>query len=275
MLAGLYIGYVIILAKLNPTLAPPPPEETRVDLPRVGAAARRRAQRSRCPRLRGACRDRRGPGVARGRSRRSSVLALAPGAPRVRCRSRVIYRGADARGGDRHGRDAGDAARRRRRRGTVRRARRAAGRRLAGAAAPKALQEPPAAGAPKPGAAARAGRPPSRPGRSRPRRRPGATPPAPRAPRCRDEPARAALVLDHGRRRPSLGLAAQLRDLHVRAAPDLQDAARLVLPALGAHPRGARDDHLRLGDAHRGGRDGRAGGLLLAAAYRKLTLRRS
>jgi TRAP-type mannitol/chloroaromatic compound transport system permease large subunit len=34
MLAGLYIVYVIVRAKLNPSLAPkPPPEETRVDLP--------------------------------------------------------------------------------------------------------------------------------------------------------------------------------------------------------------------------------------------------
>ncbi len=39
MLAGLYIGYVIIRAALNPSLAPkPPPEETRVDLPPAAMA---------------------------------------------------------------------------------------------------------------------------------------------------------------------------------------------------------------------------------------------
>ena len=42
MLAGLYIGYVIIRAWLNPSLAPkPPPEETRVDAAAVGDAASR------------------------------------------------------------------------------------------------------------------------------------------------------------------------------------------------------------------------------------------
>ena len=38
MLSGLYVAYVIIRAKLNPSLAPkPPPEETRVELPPVAA----------------------------------------------------------------------------------------------------------------------------------------------------------------------------------------------------------------------------------------------
>ena len=51
MLAGLYIGYVIVLAKLKPALMPPLPEsEQRVPLPpRVagaGAARRQRADRA-------------------------------------------------------------------------------------------------------------------------------------------------------------------------------------------------------------------------------------
>src|SRR5919197_5981875 len=52
MLAGLYVAYVILRAKLNPSLAPrPPPSETRVDLPGWAQALSGGADRRAVPRL--------------------------------------------------------------------------------------------------------------------------------------------------------------------------------------------------------------------------------
>jgi TRAP-type mannitol/chloroaromatic compound transport system permease large subunit len=79
MLAGLYILYVILLAKLKPSLAPPlPAESRRVDIPQpllaIGAAEARRA----VPVLLGALKGRRNASVPTGYLLRQLFIALLP-----------------------------------------------------------------------------------------------------------------------------------------------------------------------------------------------------
>ncbi|NJD25665.1 MAG: TRAP transporter large permease subunit [Betaproteobacteria bacterium] len=78
MLAGLYIVYVIILAKLKPHLAPPlPMEERHIDLPPTAQALNDRVSHRALPALARAAAGRVG-GVARGTAFKEMVLALLP-----------------------------------------------------------------------------------------------------------------------------------------------------------------------------------------------------
>ncbi len=79
MLAGLYIGYVIVIAKLKPHLAPPlPMEERHIDLPPAAAKMRDEISHRVVPGLLGALKGSRNLGIGGGVIVREGVIALLP-----------------------------------------------------------------------------------------------------------------------------------------------------------------------------------------------------
>lgn len=79
MLAGLYIGYVIIVAKLKPHLAPPlPMEERHIDLPPANERIREVISHRVLPGLIGALKGWRNLGIGRGVIVRQGFIALLP-----------------------------------------------------------------------------------------------------------------------------------------------------------------------------------------------------
>ncbi len=79
MLAGLYIAYVIIIAKIKPAWMPPLPEsERKVDLPAVNVAARRLVSPKAFAGLMGAMRRTQEPDLPPRQVRRQLLLALMP-----------------------------------------------------------------------------------------------------------------------------------------------------------------------------------------------------
>ena len=259
MLAALYVGYVIIVAKWKPHLAPP---LVRKRAPGSAAAAVARTERAQPQRADGAV----------GRLRRSHRVQAPGGRAVVRFAAardfhRCVAAGHVRRDDGSDGCGRHDGAGSGGRRGDRRRRRGRGVLGPAGAAEEEGgLQEPP-----KEGADLRSRRPRRAGRRLRPRPR-NATPPAASPPRRRRAAGRACpgtdLVLDrvrpgHGRPR------ARLRVDELAAAGDLQDAPGVVLPAGGDDHRRARLDRLRPGHADRGGR---RGGVRRPAAGRCLSL---
>ncbi|QRJ65779.1 TRAP transporter large permease subunit [Azospira restricta] len=79
MLAGLYIVYVIVLAKLKPHLAPPlPMEERHIDLPPTAAILRDKVSHRVLPGLIGGLKGRRNLGIPAGEIVRQGTVALLP-----------------------------------------------------------------------------------------------------------------------------------------------------------------------------------------------------
>ncbi len=92
MLAGLYVAYVIILAKWKPHLMPPPTaEETRVDLPEWARRLSNDGKRNALGALAGALRDPAGTGVPRRTALRQTLITLLP-AIAVAVLLGVVYR---------------------------------------------------------------------------------------------------------------------------------------------------------------------------------------
>ncbi len=79
MLAGLYIGYVIIVAKLKPHLAPPlPMEERHIDLPPANEKMREAISHRVLPGLIGALKGSRNLGISSGEIAKQGFIALLP-----------------------------------------------------------------------------------------------------------------------------------------------------------------------------------------------------
>jgi TRAP-type mannitol/chloroaromatic compound transport system permease large subunit len=79
MLAGLYIGYVIIVAKLKPHLAPPlPMEERHIDLPPANEKMREAISHRVLPGLIGALKGSRNLGISSGEIVKQGLVALLP-----------------------------------------------------------------------------------------------------------------------------------------------------------------------------------------------------
>ena len=79
MLAGLYILYVIIVAKLNPHLAPPlPMEERHIDLPPANEKMREAISHRVLPGLIGALKGSRNLGISSGTIAKQGIIALLP-----------------------------------------------------------------------------------------------------------------------------------------------------------------------------------------------------
>jgi TRAP-type mannitol/chloroaromatic compound transport system permease large subunit len=79
MLAGLYILYVIIIAKLNPHLAPPlPMEERHIDLPPANEKMREAISHRVLPGLIGAFKGSRNLGISTGEIAKQGLIALLP-----------------------------------------------------------------------------------------------------------------------------------------------------------------------------------------------------
>jgi TRAP-type mannitol/chloroaromatic compound transport system permease large subunit len=79
MLAGLYIVYVIIIAKLNPHMAPPlPMEERHIDLPVANNKMREAISHRVLPGLIGALKGSRNLGISSGTIAKQGVIALLP-----------------------------------------------------------------------------------------------------------------------------------------------------------------------------------------------------
>ena len=79
MLAGLYIGYVIIVAKLKPHLAPPlPMEERHIDLPPANEKMREAISHRVLPGLIGALKGSRNLGIGGGEIAKQGFIALLP-----------------------------------------------------------------------------------------------------------------------------------------------------------------------------------------------------
>jgi TRAP-type mannitol/chloroaromatic compound transport system permease large subunit len=79
MLAGLYIIYVIIIAKLNPHLAPPlPMEERHIDLPPANEKMREAISHRVLPGLIGAFKGSRNLGISTGEIAKQGLIALLP-----------------------------------------------------------------------------------------------------------------------------------------------------------------------------------------------------
>ena len=79
MLAGLYILYVIIIAKLNPHLAPPlPMEERHIDLPAANEKMREVISHRVLPGLIGALKGSRNLGISTGTIAQQGIIALLP-----------------------------------------------------------------------------------------------------------------------------------------------------------------------------------------------------
>ena len=79
MLAGLYIVYVIIIAKLNPHLAPPlPMEERHIDLPPANEKMRELVSHRVLPGLIGALKGSRNLGISSGTIAKQGIIALLP-----------------------------------------------------------------------------------------------------------------------------------------------------------------------------------------------------
>ena len=242
MLAGLYVVYVIVVAKLKPHLAPPLSEErAQVRCRRSSQAlstarpqrARRPVRRRCAPR---ACRGARSPASSSSRccrrSRSPPCSSLMYGGRRRR-RWPIDTTGLVQVGGE-------SAPRSRSAREPASRSRRSKALRTGTAA------EPGAAGAASRAAAARRSAAGAAARRSARRRRDRAT--APAASGCRRRPGSGSRFAVGVARAGSDQLADELA-----AARDLQDAADVVLPARDHDPRGAGLDRLRPGDADRGG----------------------
>jgi TRAP-type mannitol/chloroaromatic compound transport system permease large subunit len=79
MLAGLYIGYVIVLSKLKPHLAPPlPMEERHIDLPPANEKMREAISHRVLPGLIGALKGSRNLGISSGEIAKQGFIALLP-----------------------------------------------------------------------------------------------------------------------------------------------------------------------------------------------------
>jgi len=79
MLAGLYIIYVIVVAKLNPHLAPPlPMEERHIDLPPANEKIREAISHRVLPGLIGALKGSRNLGISSGTIAKQGIIALLP-----------------------------------------------------------------------------------------------------------------------------------------------------------------------------------------------------
>ncbi len=79
MLASLYIGYVIVVAKLNPHLAPPlPMEERHIDLPPANEKMREAISHRVLPGLIGALKGSRNLGISGGEIAKQGFIALLP-----------------------------------------------------------------------------------------------------------------------------------------------------------------------------------------------------
>ena len=248
MLAGLYIVYVVILAKIKPSLMPPLPEsERRVTLPEFVAQIKAAATTKVLPALVAALKGRRN---ARLPDEADRARAAGDAAARHRLRGAHgadLARAHQARRRDRH---LGLAVLRRERPSAGEGPRafrsRPADRRAAGAADGDALKpQPPAPAAPRSEGAGRDARTSAGAQRSR----------------CewKRVPAPDRLLDRIGCRHARADRL--LHVVHIHAARSFQDAARIVLPARGADPRGARHDRVRTRDADRGGR-GRIAGRL-------------
>ena len=267
MLAALYIGYVIVLAKL----------QAGAD----AAAAARASARCRCRRWRSAlaraAAAMRSPGCSRARGRRNAGVPTAHGAAAssfVTLLPALFVVGAARAHHVRRDRAGGRSTRRARRDPAV------GGRRRGSAAEPPAgcrsrrsrSAEPAAGAAGRGSGGAAAAGAPSRRSRSS-RRRAASAGGARRGARPRR---RAAAGADRGSGSSSAICVALLGvvyfALDLGAARDLQDAADVVLPARAADPRGARLDRVRPRDADRGGGGRRVRRL---PARRRLSLHRA
>ena len=265
MLAALYVGYVIIVAKWKPHLAPPLAESERlVPLPPLSQTLSARGGNALAG-LFGALRD---PALPKRQVATQLFVSLLPAISIVAllalmygcARRRPPPRSTRPAWCNRAARWSPATTRPRSPRGCRSRRRKKAGCRSRRRRAPISRSHPPSW--------ARRHQP------QPPRRRPSA-----RALRAAAAPAAASacragcgpdLVLDRvrpGHGRPAAG---QLAD-ELAAAGDLQDAAGLVLPAGGDDHRRARLDRLRPGHADRSRRRGR---IRRPAAGRRLSLRR-
>ena len=276
MLAGLYIVYVIILAKLKPQLAPPLSRRRTRCVPLPPPLEQRRRQRragASLPALLGALKGRRNHDVPTGYLLRQLFVALLPallfvvvslwsyqrGDQRRRRRSRTqdCSRSAPARPAEPGGRR---ACRSRRPSGGLQeppleaacRSRRRGG----------GLSEPPSGGGlSEPPRRRLASRPPPRREPPRPPRAAGGAPPPrrrrPPAP-SRHATARAHRVLDRPGRRRALALAIYYLLLSFARLEIFKMLLSSLLPAADPDPGGARLDRVRPRDADRGGRRRRA-----------------
>jgi hypothetical protein len=271
MLAGLYIAYVIIVAKLKPHLAPPlPMEERHIDLPPANEKMRSEISHRVLPGLIGALKGSRNLGIGGGEIARQGFIALLPAITlalflgfmwhvATKPEAKVETAGLVEMGGG--GADAGAAATE----GGLQEPK------AEGVAEPKeeaegvkeppsedqgGVKEPPAGGVQEPpGAKEPPGAVKEPPGALKEPEAASSTaaptaaqPPVPCGRKfggrrrhgygCRGAgaPAGADLVLGDGRRQPGGG-GGFLRHLHFRPARSLQDAVVLVLPAGDHDPR--------------------------------------
>ena len=266
MLAGLYVGYVIIVAKWKPHLAPPLSESERHGAAAAAVAGPELAQPQRARRpVRGlaAC-----PPLPKRQVVGQLFVSLLPAISIVALAGGHVRRrdGADRRGRHHRSGSGGRLAVRRRRarppspRACRNRPRKRAGCRSRRRRAPTSRSRPPSRARPRP--------PP--PPRS-PARRPAPQPAdgAGRAAAAERVPAPTWYWIVFGL--GMAGLAARQLADELAAAGDLQDAAGVVLPAGGDDHRRARLDRVRPGHADRGGGRGR---VRRPAAGRRLSVRR-
>ena len=245
MLAALYIGYVIVLAKWKPALMPPLAEsERRVPLPPFAQALAQRGGNALTGLWR-ALTGGGGAGVAKRTAARAARRDAAAGARHRRAAGRHLSRGDRAGGRSEHRRPG--------RGGRGGRGGHQGG--IGGSHRPTAAEEE---------ASRSRARAPRRPLRRRRRKdqggggdRAGGRGRGSRAGEtAAAAPSRAAagadLVLDRACRRHRRHRA-HLLAVELGAARSVQAAAHLVLPAGAADPRGARLDRVRAGDARRGG----------------------
>ena len=253
MLTGLYLGYIIISAKLKPSIAPPLSEEDqRVDLPKFAEVISKKSNNVMVG-LIGAIKGQRNADVPMKTLVNHMIIAILP-ALAAALIVLVVYLWTTAPSlVDTSGLQVmGDAATEITEDSTD----------------TGSLQEPEGAGglaepSAELGQAAQVA--PAAPEAPQP---PAAAAPAPAVP---EAPPRHAPpgVLDHVRHRRGGGHSF-LCDLRLRPSRGLQDAPRIVLPAGPYHPRGPRDDRRGARDPDRSGGDGIVRGFVLAAAYKQL-----
>jgi TRAP-type mannitol/chloroaromatic compound transport system permease large subunit len=131
MLAGLYIGYVIVLSKLKPHLAPPlPMEERHIDLPPANEKMREAISHRVLPGLIGALKGSRNLGISSGEIAKQGLHCTAAGDNAGAVPRFYLAHGHQARGQQRGGRPDGNGRRHCRgvRRRVIRRPGRAQGR---------------------------------------------------------------------------------------------------------------------------------------------------
>ncbi len=267
MLAALYLGYVIVLAKLKPSLMPPLPQSERaVPLPPLAQSLAQQGRNA----LVGLARGLGGaPGVRRGGVAAQLFVTLLPalviaGALVLTYRAATASAGRREYGRPRRGRRRGrrrrqggdDRPRRRAVRGNLDRTRRTAGRGEGQRAAGRR-----ASAEDEGGEAAR----------RQPRRCEGGRGEGAGAGRRDRALAGARMVLDRARDRRG-GALRPLCVVDLGAARGLQVPARLVLPARDPDHRGARLDRVRPGDA-----DGSGGGRRVRRGHprRRVSLHRA